>query len=224
MKGAPGLARANGQTQGASSASGSTGAVGSQGQGGQQQSKQGQYGLDGLTDIIKTSNKDVSSLALGVDLLTLGLNLNSKECLYPNFSSPFTSAKQDEPNFVIPRCYQQSRPSQLKGEHIAKVQLETLFYMFYSSPTDVLQIRAALELYRREWRYHTELKLWIKARSTQELMKSHPGVQFLYFDVKRWDTLLYTQVHRGSLLSGLLREEELRAPLATMQGGVGRGG
>ena len=178
------------------------------------ESDKAKYGMDGLTDIIKLPNKDMSSLALGVDLLSLGLNLNSKECLYQNFRSPFApNSKSDEPAYRIPRCYNQSRPSSLKPEHFSKVQVETLLYMFYSCPNDVLQVQAALELYRREWRYHTEHRIWLKARSSQELMKGHPAVQFQYFDTRRWGIQLYNQVHRNSLVQGLLREEDLRASL-----------
>ncbi len=177
-------------------------------------SSKSKYGMGGLTDIIKLSNKDVSSLALGVDLLSLGLNLNNKECLYQNFRSPFASkTKSDEPSYRIPRCYNQARSSPLKPEHFGKVQVETLLYIFYSCPNDALQVQAALELYRREWRYHTEHRLWLKARSSQELMKGHPGIQFQYFDTRRWGIQLYNQMHRNSLAQGLLREEELLASL-----------
>ena len=172
------------------------------------------YGMDGLTDVIKLSNKDVSSLALGVDLLSLGLNLNNKECLYQNFRSPFAPRmKSDEPSYRVPRCYNQNRSSSLKPEHFGKVQVDTLLYIFYSCPNDALQVQAALELYRREWRYHAEYRIWLKARSPQDLMKGHPGVQFQYFDTRRWCVQLYNQVHRNSLVQGLLREEDLLASL-----------
>lgn len=50
----------------------------------------------------------------------------------------------------------------LKLTHFSKFQLETLLYIFYAMPKDALQAYAAEELYRREWRYHKEMKLWIK--------------------------------------------------------------
>lgn len=81
--------------------------------------------------------------------------------------------------------------------------------MFYSMPKDILQACAAQELYRREWRYHEELKVWLKPRSPQELMQSHPSVQFLYFDCSVWETRLFT-APRGNLAAGLLTEEDVR--------------
>lgn len=53
----------------------------------------------------------------------------------------------------------------LKTTHLSKFHLETLFFIFYSMPKDVLQAYAAQELYSREWRYHTELKTWLKRAS-----------------------------------------------------------
>jgi len=50
----------------------------------------------------------------------------------------------------------------LKLTHFSKFQLETLLYIFYAMPKDALQAYASEELYRREWRYHKEMKLWIK--------------------------------------------------------------
>lgn len=154
-------------------------------------------------------------LALGTDLTTFGLNLNAADSLYPSFTSPFsesTTSSQSEPPFNTPPCYLMHPPS-LKTEHLSKFQLETLFYMFYSMPKDILQSCAAQELYRRDWRFHSELRLWLKPRSAQELMQNHPSVQFIYFEVSAWETRLFTTSAgpgRGNLAQGLLSEEEVR--------------
>lgn len=58
-------------------------------------------------------------------------------------------------------CYY-NQPPVLKTTHLSKFHLETLFYIFYSMPKDVLQAYAAQELYSRDWRYHVELKIWLK--------------------------------------------------------------
>ena len=49
-----------------------------------------------------------------------------------------------------------------------------------------LQAYAAQELYNREWRFHSVLKLWFK-RVTSADGNVPPGVQFIYFDHKEWD-------------------------------------
>jgi len=48
-------------------------------------SKDVRFGLLGLLDVIRMTDRDLNSLALGNDLTTFGLNLNSSECLYTNF-------------------------------------------------------------------------------------------------------------------------------------------
>eukprot|EP01089_Gocevia_fonbrunei_P001721 TRINITY_DN11604_c0_g1_i1.p1 TRINITY_DN11604_c0_g1~~TRINITY_DN11604_c0_g1_i1.p1 ORF type:complete len:277 (+),score=43.26 TRINITY_DN11604_c0_g1_i1:599-1429(+) len=47
------------------------------------------YALLGLLNVIKMTDVDLSTLALGTDLTTLGLNLNSPECLYATFFFTF---------------------------------------------------------------------------------------------------------------------------------------
>lgn len=64
-------------------------------------------------------------------------------------------------------CYY-NQPPVLKMTHLSKFHLETLFYVFYSMPKDVLQAYAAQELYGREWRYHSELKIWLKRASAAD--------------------------------------------------------
>jgi len=173
-------------------------------------SKESRYGLAGLLDVIRMTDKDLNTLALGADLTTFGLNLTSADCLYSSFSSPFADApSSSEPQFTTPPCYLMPPPS-LKTEHLTKFAIETLFYMFYSMPRDILQAFAAQELYRRDWRYHGELRLWLKPRTPQELMLGHPNVQFVYWDTTEWQARLFTTAFRGNIAAGLLTEEEIR--------------
>lgn len=160
----------------------------------------------------------MNALALGTDLTSFGLNLNSADSLYPTFSSPFTDTAlqlHTDPQFRTPSCYMMHPPS-LKSEHLSKFANETLFFMFYSLPRDILQACAAQELYRREWRYHAELRVWLKPRSPTELMQSHPSVQFMYFDCAAWEMRLFlaaagaTVTGGGGRLLGLLSEEDVR--------------
>ncbi|KAF1325807.1 Not transcription complex subunit vip2, partial [Globisporangium splendens] len=124
------------------------------------------YGLLGmLHSVIRPSNESKKNLAMGCDLTTLGLNLNSAEPLHPTFASPWSEGSlTKEPQFTLPMCYY-NQPPVLKTTHLSKFHLETLFYIFYSMPKDVLQAYAAQELYSREWRYHVELKMWLKRAS-----------------------------------------------------------
>jgi len=139
----------------------------------------------GLLNVIRMTDQDLNTLALGTDLTTLGLNLNSSECLYATFASPWADAPaQRDPEFSLPQCYYMQPPA-LKTGHFSKFRLETLFYIFYNMPRDTLQAYAATELYNRDWRYHKDLKLWFTKASRQGAAESQKG-QYIYFDINEW--------------------------------------
>lgn len=73
------------------------------------------YGLMGLLGVIRMNDAELTSLALGLDLTTLGLNLNSPDNLYKTFGSPWSNepAKGD-PDFHIPACYYTDSPPPLQ--------------------------------------------------------------------------------------------------------------
>ncbi|CAL2264208.1 unnamed protein product [Prunus armeniaca] len=105
------------------------------------------FGLLGLLSVIRMSDPDLTSLALGIDLTTLGLNLNSTENLHKTFGSPWSDepAKGD-PEFSVPQCYYAKQPPALHQGYFSKFSVETLFYIFYSMPKDEAQLYAANEL------------------------------------------------------------------------------
>lgn len=195
------------------------------------------FGMGGLLEIIKSSensgadhtgsnsgDRDVSVLALGSDLTTFGLNLNSQDPLFPKFLSPFNDQPIMAPNppFNVPQCYV-SHPPTLKAEHLLKVQLETLFHMFYTMPRDILQAYAAQELYRRSWRFHETLKLWLKKRVPDEVAQSNtPNMPWACFDVSDWQVKSYTPPPQSGadVTSGFLSEEAVRVKGGSAQAGA----
>ncbi|OQR81486.1 hypothetical protein THRCLA_11691, partial [Thraustotheca clavata] len=106
------------------------------------------FGLLGMLQVIRPTDPE-RNVAQGCDLTSLGLNLNSSEPLHPTFASPWSDAPcTKEPQYTLPLCYY-NQPPVLKTSHLSKFQLETLFYIFYSMPKDVVQAYAAQELYMR---------------------------------------------------------------------------
>ena len=109
-------------------------------------------------------------------------------------------------------CYYMQPPA-LKTGHLSKFQLETLFYIFYALPKDVLQAYAAQELYTREWRYHVESKLWFKRATPSETglpsNNSSTSGQFIYFDINTWERRVYGNVNQN-IAGGFLPEDEVR--------------
>lgn len=143
------------------------------------------YGLLGILKVIRMTDADLNTLALGMDLTTLGLNLNSPECLYSTFASPWSDAPaQKDPNYLLPPCYYMN-PPQLKQAHLQKFSLETLFYIFFNMPRDTLQAYAAAELYNRGWLYHRELKTWFI------LQEEEGQPRWVFFDLSTWEKHYY---------------------------------
>lgn len=118
------------------------------------------FGLLGLLSVIRMSDPDLTSLALGIDLTTLGLNLNSSENLHKTFASPWSEdPTKADPEFSVPQCYYTKQPPTLhvssfimfcnfisllpnlsfglivycmmQQGYFSKFSVETLFYIFY---------------------------------------------------------------------------------------------
>lgn len=87
------------------------------------------FGLLGLLSVIRMSDPDLTSLALGIDLTTLGLNLNSTENLHKTFGSPWSDepAKGD-PEFSVPLCYYSKQPPPL---HVSCIPPPPFLIIYY---------------------------------------------------------------------------------------------
>lgn len=69
-----------------------------------------------------------------------------------------------------------------------------------------MQAYAAQELYAREWRFHSVLKLWFK-RVTPADGNVPSGVQYIYFDHNEWERQFFAgnvQMIVSLVISGVL--------------------
>lgn len=72
------------------------------------------FSLLGLLKVIRMSDPDLTALSLGMDLTTLGLNLNSAENLHKTFGSPWSvKPSKGDPEFTVPQCYYAKQPPPL---------------------------------------------------------------------------------------------------------------
>ncbi|KAL4996971.1 hypothetical protein BDV10DRAFT_99556 [Aspergillus recurvatus] len=160
------------------------------------------FGLAGLLRMIHSDSADVASLAIGQDLMTLGLDLNQPEPLHSTFVSPFVASVPGIPleqDFALPSCYSVANVQPLQSR-MTSFSDETLFYIFYSMPRDVMQEVAAEELMGRKWRYHKIERCWLTRDD------SYPGP----VDVERgvsergvyliWDPATWKKVRREFIL------------------------
>ncbi|EUD67136.1 hypothetical protein C922_02286 [Plasmodium inui San Antonio 1] len=149
------------------------------------------YGLMGILKVIKMTDPQLNILALGTDLTTLGLNLNSPNFLFSSFTSPISDdPTYNEDYFVKPSCYLNTR-FQIRLSLLLKLQTETLFYIFYNLPRDVLQAYAASELYLRKWTYHMNYKKWFLPRNLANQGNLSSCRSWIYFDPVTWTKKMY---------------------------------
>ncbi|KAI0519379.1 hypothetical protein KFK09_006825 [Dendrobium nobile] len=150
------------------------------------------FGLLGLLSVIRVNDPNLTSLAMGMDLTTLGLNLLSPPGdLHKKFNSPWSDEPaKGESEYCIPTCYNSKPHPTLKQGHFEKFNDGTLFYIFYGMPKDEAQLFAAYELYSRRWVYHRELQLWLR-RIGEPLVKTqtYERGSYHYFDPSTWQTI-----------------------------------
>lgn len=154
-----------------------------------------QFGIVGLLTFIRAAETDPNlvSLALGQDLTALGLNLNSPENLYPTFGGPWAEqpCRPQDIDFHVPPEYliNASIRDKLAPVKLNRYKDDLLFFLFYNNVGDVLQVAAASELYNREWRYHTEEKVWITqvpGMGITEKTASYERGTYYFFDPQNW--------------------------------------
>jgi len=170
------------------------------------------HGLLGILKVIRMTDPDLNIVALGMDLTTLGLNLNSPESLYSSFSSPWAEAplqSSDTPEFSLPSCYY-TNPNLHKVEvsTLKKVNDDTLLYIFYNCPRDVFQPQAANELVNRKWRFLRDKALWLK----EETDSTTDSKQWTYYDTETGQKKTY--VGPPPLEKDLLESAQAIAQLA----------
>lgn len=109
-----------------------------------------QYGMVGLLTFIRESDPNLVSLAMGQDLTTLGLNLNSSENLYPSFGGPFADqpCRPQDIDFNVPPEYlvNMSIRDKLSPIQLKKYKDDLLFFLFYTNVGDAMQLMVAEEL------------------------------------------------------------------------------
>lgn len=151
------------------------------------------FGLVGLVTLMKSQDPNMALLSMGTNLQALGLNLDATESLYPSFVTPWSQEQafqslQVEPAYQLPSCYNVQPPPPAQSK-IASFTDETLFFIFYSTPRDVLQEMAAQELYGRNWRYHKGLHLWLTKEQNTEPLQKTPTYErgtYVFFDPGTW--------------------------------------
>ncbi|XP_064490312.1 CCR4-NOT transcription complex subunit 2-like isoform X2 [Ornithodoros turicata] len=153
-----------------------------------------QFGMVGLLTFIRAAETDPNlvSLALGSDLTTLGLNLNSPENLYPVFGGPWAEhpCRPQDIDYHVPSEYiiNHSIRDKLATIKLNRYGDDVLFLIFYLFGGDLLQLLSAAELYSRDWRFHKDERVWITRAgiSPTEKTSTYERGTYFFFDPLNW--------------------------------------
>ena len=120
------------------------------------------YGLLGLLNVIRMTDPDLSTL-LWKGSHILGLNLNSPDSLHATFASPWASVPtKSRPTFSLPSCYHQTSSFELRTDQ--EISTRNILHILWNASRCDARFRFE-ELYRRDWRFHKDSKLWFHAHA-----------------------------------------------------------
>ena len=212
-------------------------AAAQEGQALEHMSEADKYGLAGL--MARYHDPVQKYWVIGQDLSTLDMNRNSSEPMYLSWTTPFTpSAVPSRPletDYTLPDCYTVANVTPLR-ERISGFTEETLFYIFYSMPRDLMQVLVAEELIGRRWRFHKGAKQWLTRDEGHDMPREvEPGISevgyYLWWDEKQWkkirrqDLLRYEDLDDGDNSAAVQNAAAMTrmGMAATGGGGLGAG-
>ncbi|KRX19918.1 CCR4-NOT transcription complex subunit 2 [Trichinella nelsoni] len=129
----------------------------------------GQFDMKTLATLLKSLRKAdpfLQSLFVGYDVTKLDSNLvyiNGKLRSLPIAPLPLRGGDIQIPSEYLISSQVNSR---LPSLNMGRYNEDLLFYMFYTFLGDTLQMSAAAELFRRNWRYHLYMQRWLFPEST----------------------------------------------------------
>ncbi|PHH65331.1 hypothetical protein CDD81_2743 [Ophiocordyceps australis] len=167
------------------------------------------WGIKGLRTLMN-NHPDFHAMVVGMDPNTLGLDLSNQELISPQIYSLFDEQPPrptvTSSRFRLPDCYSVTNVQPIESK-IQSFNEETLFWIFYSCPTDAKQQLAAVELHSRNWRWHKKLQIWLtkdEHMTPQILSPNHERGFYIVWDTNNWrkDRREFT-LHYGDLDTAL---------------------
>lgn len=161
---------------------------------------EGPYGLVGLAGRLEAAqqNPKLLSQVLGHD--ATGLNVDAHYCaceankLYACFAGPLQGGRcaPHEVHHDVPLHYRRAGARDLPQPKTNQMEVELLFFFFYTYPGDMMQMLAAAELAERGWRFHIFERLWIRRQSDNPHYKRcgyQESGEYNYFNMVHWRIL-----------------------------------
>lgn len=161
---------------------------------------EGAYGLAGLAGRLEAAQQNPKLLSQIFGHDAAGLNVGPHNCayernkLYSSFASPLQGGRctPHEVLHDVPLHYRRAGERDLPQPKTNQMEVELLFFFFYTYPGDMMQMLAAAELAERGWRFHIFERLWIRRQSDNPNYKRcgyQESGEYNYFNMVHWRIL-----------------------------------
>ncbi|XP_017856839.1 PREDICTED: CCR4-NOT transcription complex subunit 3 [Drosophila arizonae] len=158
------------------------------------------YGLSGLASTLKAAqqNPHLFSEIFGHEAADLNVDAHCCACeankLHASFAGPLEGGRcaPHEVNYDIPLYYRRNNERELPQPKIEQMEVELLFFFFYTYPGDMMQMLAAAELAERGWRFHIYERLWIRRQADNPhyvVCDYQESGEYNYFNMVHWKIL-----------------------------------
>lgn len=158
------------------------------------------YGLSGLASTLKAAQQNPHLFSEIFGHEAAGLNVDAHCCaceankLHACFAGPLEGGRcaPHEVNYDIPLYYRRNNERELPQPKIEQMEVELLFFFFYTYPGDMMQMLAAAELAERGWRFHIYERLWIRRQADNPhyvVCDYQECGEYNYFNMVHWKIL-----------------------------------
>lgn len=168
-------------------------------------SERDKWGMAGWQALHDGPNAEYKALARSQDLAAFGLHAESGTSLLRSYAGPFAAPNAFPPrpldtDYTIPDCYIVQNVAPI-NQRISGFTEDTLFYIFYTSPKDIIQEEVATELMSRKWRFHMKEKMWL----TRDDTTANPVIlekdvceqgYYIWWDYRNWKRIRKAYVLR----------------------------
>ena len=133
-------------------------------------------------------NPGAGNLPIGIDVATLGLDLNTPDTLYTTYTSVLTDSRDSLERGV--GMGTSKLPEMGPIQEKSNFDDSTLFFMFYSAPRDRMQLVASAMLYRRGWRFYKKDQCWYRPTGWEAEGEKVNHNEFDCFDPLSWKVVV----------------------------------
>ncbi|KAJ5074484.1 ccr4-not transcription complex subunit 2 [Anaeramoeba ignava] len=146
------------------------------------------HGLSKIIDLLDSENIDLKTLSIGMDLTSLGLNLDSPENISRTFTSPWG---EDQILYQLPESYKLDQVDYgLSPKLIANFTDTTLFYIFHYSNNQQAIDMATQSLFNKGWYFNHKLGIWLKrAQNPKTQTNTFEIGSYIFFDYQNFEQL-----------------------------------